>query len=139
MKFKEKEIEINDITLTIRERKVQDVLDTEDFFSDTELKDSDSVLFLKKHIVMLYHALKHNWEDANFFDFKKKKLASTFSISNMMNNISPRQLWELSIILYELEGLDTTVLKMLAGKLSKEEIENYFESIKKKAVIQEKK
>lgn len=124
MNFQEREIEVADEAITIRERCVQDVLDTEEFFQTTDFKESDDKIFIKKHLMMLNQAIKHNWEQLPWYRFITKwRLARKLSMQNIMLLIPTKQLWEFSIILYELEGTDTSFLKVMISDNKEAELE----------------
>lgn len=132
MNYKEKEIDINGDVLMLRERSCQDVLDTDDYFTKTDFKESDDKVFMKKHLVMINQALKNNWDNLKWYEFKKKAHAKKYSVANMTELISKSQLWEISIDLYDLENIDTSFLKLMTGKLSKKESEKYLKVLEKK-------
>jgi len=132
MIYGEKEININGDILMLRERSCQDVLDTDEYFTNTEFEENDAQVFMKKHLVMINQALKNNWDKPKWYQFGKKALAEKYSIVNMTDLIPPSQLWEIAIDLYDLENLDNTFIKIMAGKISKEEVEKYYETAKKK-------
>lgn len=132
MKYKEKEININGDVLMLRERSCQDVFDTDEYFAKTEFEESDARIFMKKHLVMINQALKNNWDNIKWYEFKRRATAKKYSVANMTELIPMSYLWDISIYLYELENTDTTFLKMMAGKLSKNEIEKYKKTAEKK-------
>lgn len=110
MERKTKEINLFGKKLLLSERNAIDVLElTEAIKKRNDIDTSDTSFFFYTAATVIQDALKINIENLSWYNFRKKSLFKKILTSKyLLENLSQKEIFEISSYVYELEGLDMT-------------------------------
>jgi len=99
-----REIDLFGRTLLISERIARDV--NKLILFSKQKKEKDFTDFIVEYSIVVADALKINYSNLKWYQFfKKKKLERLLSKESLLEKLSPSQIYELAMTVYELEGV----------------------------------
>lgn len=107
-----KEIELFGFKLNLSERNAQDVLDLAEYVKASE----DSNINLYSAGYTIESGLRSNYADIRFYDFKKKKLKKLLSTKNILKSLSTKEIFDIALEVYKLEGYKVDDTEALDSK-----------------------